>query len=114
MKAQHTQSKYYNKVHNTKPLKIGQKVLKRNLKDACRKEKLMQKWSAHPYTITGIGECGNVYVEDIWGKAHKRSVSPNQLKPYKDANYISSDEDVKHPVMEEISVVKSFHHQQFP
>ena len=29
-KAQHTQSKYYNKIHNSKPLKIGQKVLKRN------------------------------------------------------------------------------------
>ena len=113
-KAQHTQSKYYNKIHNTKPLKIGQKVLKRNLKDASRKEKLVRKWSAHPYTITGISECGNVYVKDIWGKAHKRSVPPNQLKPYKDANYISSDEDVEHPVMEEISVIKSFHHQQFP
>ena len=113
-KAQHTQSKYYNKVHNTKPLKIGQKVLKRNLKDASRKEKLVQKWSAHPYTITGISECGNVYVKDIWGKAHKRSLPPNQLKPYKDANYISSDEDVEHPVMEEISVRRSFHHQQFP
>ena len=36
-KAQHTQSKYCNKIHNTKPLKIGQKVLKRNLKDSSRK-----------------------------------------------------------------------------
>ena len=72
------------------------------------------KWSAHPYTIPGISECGSVYVKDIWGKAHKMSLPPNQLKPYKDANYISSDEDVEHPVMEEISVIKSFHHQQFP
>ena len=88
--------------------------LKRNLKDASRKEKLVWKWSAHPYTITCISECGNVYVKDIWGKAHKRSVPPNQLKPYKDANYISLDEDVEHSVMEKISVIKSFHHQQFP
>ena len=113
-KAQHTQSKYYNKIHNTKLLKIGLKVLKRNLKDASRKETLVQKWSAHPYTITGISECGNVYIKDICGKVHKRSVPPNQLKSYKDANYISSDEDVKHPVMEEMSVIKCFHHQQFP
>ena len=74
----------------------------------------MQKWSAHPYTITGISECGNVYVKDIWGKAHKRSPPPNGLKHYKDADYISLDEDVVHPVMEEISVINSFHHQQFP
>ena len=40
-KGQHTQSKYYNKIHNTKPLKIRQKGLKRNLKDASRKEKLV-------------------------------------------------------------------------
>ena len=113
-KAQQTQSKYYNRIHNTKPFKIGQKVLKRNLKDASRKENLVQKWSAHPYTITGISECGNVHVKDILGKAHKRSLPPNQLKPYKDANYISSDEDVEHPVMEEISVIISFHCQQFP
>ena len=112
-KVQHTQSKYYNKIHNTRPVKIGEKVLKRNLKDPSRKEKLVQKRSAYPYTITGISECGNVYVKDIWGKVHKRSVPPNQLKPYKDANYISSDEDVEHPVMEKISVIKSFHHQKF-
>ena len=40
-RAQETQSKYYNRIHNMKPLKIGQKVLKRNLKDASRKEKLV-------------------------------------------------------------------------
>ena len=74
----------------------------------------MWKWTTHPYTITGISECGNVYVKDIWGKAHKRSVPPNHLKPYKDVNYISSDEDVEHPVMEKISVIKSSCHQQFP
>ena len=74
----------------------------------------MQKWSAHLYKITGISVCGNGYVKDIWGKAHKRSVPPSHLKPYKDANYISSDEDVEYHVMEEISVVKSFGCQQFP
>ena len=71
----------------------------------------MQKWSAHPYTITGISECGKVYVKDIWGKAHKRSLPPNQLKPYKDASYISSDEDVEQPLMEEISAINCFHCQ---
>ena len=40
-KAHQTQSKYYNRIHNTKPLKIRQKVLKRNLKEASRKEKLV-------------------------------------------------------------------------
>ena len=59
-KAQQTQSKYYNRIQNTKPLKIGQKVLKRNLKDASRKKKLVQKMSALPYTITGISECINM------------------------------------------------------
>ena len=58
-KAQETQSKYYNRINNMKPLKIGQKVLKRNLKDASREEKLLQKWSAHAYTIRGINEGGN-------------------------------------------------------
>ena len=113
-KTQHTQSKYYNKIHNTKPLKIGQKVWKGNLKDASRKEKLVWNWSAHPYTIIGISECGSAYVKDIRGKAHKRSAPPNQLKPYKNADYISSDEDVEHLVMEQISIISSFHHQQFP
>ena len=40
-KVQQTQSKYYNKIHNTKPLKIGKKVVKRNLKDASRKVRLV-------------------------------------------------------------------------
>ena len=87
--------------------------MNRNLKDASRKEKLLQKWSAHPYTITGIRECGNVYVKDIWGKGYKRSLPPKQLKPYKDANYISSDEDVEQNNMEEISAINSFCHKNF-
>ena len=37
-KALQTQSEYYNKIHNTKPLKIGQKILKRNLKNASRND----------------------------------------------------------------------------
>ena len=73
----------------------------------------MQKWSAHPYTKTGISECGNVYVKYIWGKAHNRSLDHNQLKPYKDANYISSDEDIEQHNTEEISAINSFHHQNF-
>ena len=48
-KAQHTQSKYYNNIHNTKPLNIGQKVLKRNLKDASRKEKACAKVGCTPF-----------------------------------------------------------------
>ena len=106
-KAQQTQSKYYNQIHNTKPLKIKQKMLKRNLKDAMRKGIFVWKWSWHPYTITGISECGNVYVKDIWGKADKRSLPPSQLKPYKDPDYISSDEDTA-------LYQYSFHHQEFP
>ena len=66
-----------------KPFKIGQKVLNRNLKDVRRKEKLEQKWCAHPYTVTGISECGNVYVKAIWGKTHKRSLPPSQLSHMK-------------------------------
>ena len=52
-----------------------------------------------------------MYMSKISGVKHTNQL--NQLKAYKDANYISSDEEVEHPVMEEISVVKSFHHQQF-
>ena len=64
--SQQTHNKYYNQINNTKPFKIGQKVLKRNLKDASRKEKLVQKWSAHPYTITVISDFGNVYVKYLF------------------------------------------------
>ena len=71
----------------------------------------MQKLHAHPYTITGISECGNVYVKDIWGKVHKMSLPPNQLKPHNDANYISSDEDMEQHNTEEISAINSLHHQ---
>ena len=72
-KAQETQSKYYSRTHNTKPLKIGQ-MLKRNLKDASRKEKVVKKWSSHPYTIPGISECGNVYVKDMYGVKHTKDL----------------------------------------
>ena len=113
-KAQQTQSKYHNQIHNTKPLNTGQKVLKRNLKDASREEKLVWKSSAHPCTITGISECGNVYAKDIWGKAHKRSLPPSQLKPYKDCNNISSDEDTAPNCTNTVSAIKSFLCQELP
>ena len=74
---------------------------------------LCESGVTHLYTITDISKCGNVYVKDIWGKANKRSLPPNQLKPYKDANYISSDEDVEQPITEEISAIYIFHCQQF-
>ena len=74
----------------------------------------MQKCSAHPYTIRGISECGNVYVKDIWGKVHKRSLPPSQLKPYKDLNYASSHEDTAPNCTHTVFTIKSFHHQEFP
>ena len=46
-KAQQIQSKYYNQIHNTKPLNWTE-GFEKNLKDANRKEKLVQKLSAYP------------------------------------------------------------------
>ena len=66
-----------------------------------------------PYTVTGISECGNVCVKDIWDKAHKRSLPPSQLKPYKDASYISSDEDIALNCTDTVSAIKRFQCQEF-
>ena len=77
------------------------------------RRKPVQKWTAHPYTITGISECGNVYVKDIWSKGDKRSLPASQLKPYKDPDYISSDEDKAPNCTNTVPVIKSFHHQEF-
>ena len=78
------------------------------------RRKLVQKWSAHPYTIIGISECGNVYVKDICGKAHKRSLPPSQPKPYKDPDYISCDEDTALNCTNTVYAIKNFCHQEFP
>ena len=60
-KAQKHQAKCYNARHSGTPFKVGDKVLKRNMKDASRKAKLKNKY-AGPYIITDISMSGLYFI----------------------------------------------------
>ena len=52
-KAQKHQAKCYNAKRSGTPFKIGEKVLKRNMRDASHKAKMQNKYTG-PYQITGM------------------------------------------------------------
>ena len=59
-------------------LKVGEKVLKRNMRDASHKQK-MKKSIQVPTKITGISSNGQYYLKDKYSHQLKRPVPANQL-----------------------------------
>ena len=79
-KAQKKQAKYYNKKHEkTVQYKIGDKVLRKNMKDLGRKAKGTRKYLG-PYVVVGHGERGGYYLENMQGKRLQNLVAAYQLK----------------------------------
>ena len=82
-KAQKHQSKCYNARNSGTPFEAGEKVLKRNIRDASRKAKMMNKYMG-PYEITGISSNSQYYLKDKYSHNLKRPVPANQLVHYYD------------------------------
>ena len=77
-KAQKHQAKNYNVRHcGGTPFKVGEKVLKRNMRDASHKQKMKNKYTG-PYQITGISSNGQYYLKDKYSHQLKRPVPANQ------------------------------------
>ena len=77
-KAQKHQAKCYNARHSGTPFQIGEKVLKRNMRDASHKQKMKNKYTG-PYQITGISSNGQYYLKDKYSHQLKRPVPVNQV-----------------------------------
>ena len=77
-KAQKHQAKCYNARHSGIPFKIGEKVLKRNMRDASHKQKMRNNYTG-PYQITGISSNGQYYLKDKYNHHLKRPVPANQV-----------------------------------
>ena len=59
-KSQKHQAKCYNARHSGTPFKVGEKVLKQNMKDASHKAKMKNKYT-DPYQITNISSSNGLY-----------------------------------------------------
>ena len=81
LKAQKHQAKNYNARHKGTPFKVGEKVLKRNMRDAGRKAKMCNKYTG-PYQITNIASSGLYFLKDKYSHQLKRPVPPNHLVKY--------------------------------
>ena len=78
-KAQKHQAKCYNARHcGSTPFKVGEKVLKRNMRAASCKQKMKNKYTG-AYQITGISSNGQYYLEDKYSHQLKRPVPANQV-----------------------------------
>ena len=80
-KAQKHQTKNYNARNSSKTFKIGDKVLKRNMRDLSRKEKLVHRWTG-PYSIIGISQHGGYYLRDKFAHNLKNPIPPQQVTHY--------------------------------
>ena len=81
LKAQKHQAKNYNARHKGTPFKVGEKVLKRNMRDAGCKAKMHNKYTG-PYQITNIASSGLYFLKDKYSHQLKRPVPPNHLVKY--------------------------------
>ena len=79
--AQKHQVKCYNATNSGTPFKVGEKVLKRNMRDASRKAKMQNKYTG-PYQIISISPNGQYYLKDKYSHQLKRPVPANQLVCY--------------------------------
>ena len=80
-KAQKHQVKCYNARNSGTPFKVGEKVLKRNMRDDSCKAKMQNKYTG-PYQITSISSNGQYYLKDKYSHQLKRPVPVNQLVCY--------------------------------
>ena len=80
-KAQKHQAKCYNARNSGTAFEVGEKVPKRNMRDASRKAKMMNKYTG-PYKITGISLNSQYYLKDKYSHNLKRPVPANQLVCY--------------------------------
>ena len=80
-KAQKQQAKSYNARHGGIPFKVGDKVLKRNMKDAAHKAKMRNRYMGL-YVITDISLSGLYFLRDKYSHRLKRPVPPNQRVQY--------------------------------
>ena len=79
--AQKQQAKSYNARHGGIPFKVGDKVLKRNMKDAACKAKMRNRYTG-PYVIIDVSLSGLYFLRDKYSHRLKRPVPPNQLVQY--------------------------------
>jgi len=80
-RAQVSYKKHYDRRHAHRNLAIGEKVLKRDMKNRGRKAK-MGRSDLGPYTIRAIHKSGGYLLTDKYGKELVRPVPPNQVKRY--------------------------------
>ena len=80
-KAQKHQAKCHNSRHSGSPFKVGDKVLKRNMKDALRIAKLKNNYTG-PYIITDISISGLYFIHNNYSHQLNRPIPPNQLVCY--------------------------------
>ena len=80
-KAQKHQAKCYNARNSGTPFKVGEKVLKRNMRDASHQAKMQIKYTG-PYQITSISSNSQYYLKDKYSHQLKRPVPANKLVPY--------------------------------
>ena len=93
--AQKHQAKNYNARHKGTPFKVGEKVLKKNMRDSGHKAKMCNKYSG-PYQITKISSSGLYFLKDKYSHQLKRPVPPNQfIKYYGVGGFCKSDVKVE-------------------
>ena len=80
-KAQKHQAKNYNARHKGIPFKVGEMVLKKNMRDASHKAKMRNKYIG-PYQITNISSCSLHYLKDKYSHQLKRPIPLNHLVKY--------------------------------
>ena len=79
--AQKHQAKNYNARHKGIPFKVGEMVLKKNMRDAGRKVKMHNKYIG-PYQITNVSSSGLYHLKDKYSYQLKRPIPLNHLVKY--------------------------------
>jgi len=82
-KAQVSYKKHYDRRNAHKNLALGDKVMKKDMRNAGRKSKKGRSYNG-PYTIIGISKSGGYHLKDKFSHILKRAVPPNQVKRYYD------------------------------
>ena len=98
-------SKYCNVRNVGVKFKVGDKVLKMNIKDATRLEKLRKKYVG-PYMIRDNAPSGNYYLTDRFSHDLKKPVPPNHLIHFnRKGNFRNSHKNLSSGVLEENTTV---------
>jgi transposase InsO family protein len=89
--AQDDQTFHYNIRHSSTKLKVGDRVLKKNIKDAVRLQKGCSKWIG-PYTVVEVTALGMVRLKRD-GHVGAKLIPPQHLKLYYVAQDLNSSSD---------------------